>query len=254
MNIVIVEDELPAAEQMRRFVASYRLPLLVTGVYSTCAEILQYLDGNDQVDLVFCDIELRDGNALQALQKIELKSVIVFTTAYDRFWSESMQHNGIDYLLKPLTEIKVHAALDKVATLKRILTKDNELLLQLSTLLQQNKPGFEYKKRFPVRVNNEVFIIDVGEVQFFRIAAGTIFAYLAGNKKYPIVEETLSALETQLDPALFFRINRSDILHIHSIRSIKIREGGDYTVLLKDNTDQLVVSSSRIVQMKEWLK
>jgi DNA-binding LytR/AlgR family response regulator len=253
INIVIVEDELPAAEQMRRFVEAYKQPVTITGMYTTCAEMIKQLDGNEIADVIFCDIELRDGNALQALQQIDLKAVIIFTTAYDGFWSESLRHNGIDYLLKPMTQEKVHAALDKVATLKKLFTRDNALLSQLAGMLQQNKSAAAYKKRFPVKLNNEVFIVDVEEIQFFRISSGVIFAHISEKKKYPIPEETLDALGEQLDPAVFFRVNRSDIVNINFIKSIRIQDGNDYSILLKDG-GKLVVSNSRLKQLKDWLK
>ena len=251
MNVVIVEDELPAAEQMRLFISSYQQPVVIMGIYRTCAEIIKHLDGNESVDLVFCDIELRDGNALTALQEIDLKAIIVFTTAYDQFWNESLRHNGIDYLLKPITAQKVYAALDKVLTLKRIFTKDNLLLKQLSGFLQQ-KNDVVYKKRFPVKIANELFIVDISDIIFFRIINGVIFAVLSEKKKYPLAEETLSALERELDPLQFFRVNRSDIVNINFIRSIRIDEGSEYSVHLKDHEGKLVVSQSRIAQLKEW--
>ncbi|MBP7557146.1 MAG: response regulator transcription factor [Chitinophagaceae bacterium] len=251
MNIVIVEDELPAADQMRSFINRYRVPVTICGMYSTCAEIIRHLDGNDGIDVVFCDIKLSDGNALSALQQTDLKTVIIFTTAYDHFWNDSLKHNGIDYLLKPITAQKVHEALDKVVTLKRIFTKDNLLLRQLSGMLQQ-RPDNSYRKRFPVRVAGELFIIDVAEVIFFRICSGVIFAVPGKKKKYPLMEETLAALEEQLDPKQFFRVNRSDIVNINFIRSIRITEGSEYTIFLKNVEDQLTVSQSRITQLKEW--
>jgi len=251
MNIVIVEDELPASIQMRDFISSYREPVTITGMYSTCAEIVQHLNRNDSIDVVFCDIELRDGNALVALQQIDLETVIVFTTAYDQFWSESLQHNGIDYLLKPVTVEKVHAALDKIVTLKHIFTKNNLLLKQLSGMLQQ-KSDMSYRKRLPVRVASELFVIDVADIMFFRITNGVIFAILNEKKKYPLTEETLSALEDQLDPQQFFRVNRSDIVNIRYIKSIRIDDGNDYTVLLKNSEEKLVMSQSRIAQFKTW--
>lgn len=251
MNVVIIEDELPAAEQIRNFVSRYQAPVRISGMYSTCAEIIQHLDGNDLIDVVFCDIELRDGNALSALRQTDLQTVIIFTTAYDHFWNESMQHNGIAYLLKPLTAQKVHDALDKVMTLKRIFTKDNLLLRQLSGMLRQ-KPDTPFRKRFPVRVAGELFVIDVADVIFFRIIHGVIFAVAGEKKKFPLMEETLSALEEKLDPQQFFRINRSDIININFIQSIRIAEGSDYTIVLKNMEDQLTVSQSRVTPLKEW--
>ena len=253
MNVVIVEDELPALEQMCRFVSCFNEQVQIVGKYNTCKEIIEHLDGNDSIDVVFCDIELRDGNALTALRQTNLKTVIVFTTAYDEFWNESLQLNGIDYLLKPISAQKVHQALEKVTTLKRIFTKDNLLLERLTYLLEQ-KSIIEYKKRFQVRVGGDLFIIDTSDITLFRIINGVIFIMLDEKKKYPIMEETLSALEEQLDPALFFRINRSDIVNIKSILSIRVNEGNDYTVLLKNINEKLVVSQSRVAALKEWFK
>lgn len=251
MNVVIVEDELPAAEQMFDFINAYHAPVTIMGKYSTCEEIKRYLDKNDHIDVVFCDIELRDGNVLNALRQINLKTVIIFTTAYDQFWNQSLQHNGIDYLLKPITLQKVHQALDKVMTLKRIFTKDSLLLKELSGLIQQ-KFDHPYKERFPVRVASELFIIHVDDVIFFRIVNGVIFAIPGDKKKYPLMEETLSALEEQLDPRHFFRVNRSDIVNIKHIKSIRIEEGSEYTILLKDSDEKITVSQSKVTQLKEW--
>jgi len=251
MNVVIVEDEIPAAEQMRYFISSYKEPISIKGIYSTCVEIVKHLNRNESVDLVFCDIELRDGNVLTALQQIELRTVIVFTTAYEQFWTESLRHNGIDYLLKPITIEKIHAALDKALTLKRIFTKDSLLLKQLSDLLQR-KPEVHFKKRLPVKIGNELFVIDTADVVFFRIINGVIFAVSGEKKMYPLMEETLTALEEQLDAQLFFRVNRSDIVNIRFIKSIRVEEGGDHIVLLKNNEEELMVSQSRTPQLKIW--
>lgn len=253
MNIVIVEDELPALDQMSRFVSGYQDQVNIIGKFSTCEEIIKYLDGNNSIDVVFCDIELRDGNALTALRKTNLKTVIVFTTAYDQFWSESLRLNGIDYLLKPITLQKVHQALDKVKTLNRIFTRDNLLLERLTKFIQQ-KEDKEYKKRFKLRVAGEYFIVNTMDIIFFRIINGVIYVMLGDNRKYPLLEETLLALEEKLDPALFFRINRSDIININFIISIRFSHGNDYSIMLKNIEEKLIVSQSRILALKEWFK
>ncbi len=251
MNVVIIEDELPAAEQIRRYLNSYKQPINIIGIYSSCEEIIRNLNAKSEIDVVFCDIELRDGNAFIALQKIDLKAVIIFTTAYDHFWKDSLQYNGIDYLLKPITSEKVHSALNKVINIKRILTKDNILLQQLSNLIQRNENA-SYKKRFPAKFAGELYIIDVKDVILFRIMNGIIYAISSEKKKYPIMEETLSALEDQLDPKEFLRVNRSDIININYIQSIRIKEGSDYSISLNNIEEKIVVSQSRINQLKEW--
>ncbi|MEJ7672534.1 MAG: LytTR family DNA-binding domain-containing protein [Chitinophagaceae bacterium] len=114
-------------------------------------------------------------------------------------------------------------------------------------------PNAFYKKRFPVRVNNEVFVLETDSIILFRIIEGVIFALLEKGKKLPLVEETLNELETKLNPEFFFRINRSEIINARYIESIKIQEGNDYIIQLKEFGEKLSVSSSRINKLKNWL-
>jgi DNA-binding LytR/AlgR family response regulator len=252
MKIVIVEDEKIAAEQLKLFIQSYAPSLEVVQIIDSCKGFRKWLQKKEEVDLIFCDIELTDGNVLATLKKTELNAAIIFTTAYDNFWREALKFNGIDYILKPMTLEKVHEALNKIETIKRIFNKDKTILSKLTSMLNRHSAGF-YKKRFPVRINNDVFVLESDSIIFFRIIEGIIMAYTAKGKKYPMEKETLNNLETQLNPELFFRINRSEIINAQYIESIKIYDSNEYMVLLKESEEKLSVSNSRISNLKEWL-
>jgi DNA-binding LytR/AlgR family response regulator len=251
MKIIIVEDELFAAQQLQQFTESYNNDVEVVRILNSCNGFKKWVESNEDADLIFCDIELNDGNVLNTLQKMDLNYAIIFTTAYDNFWDKALKLNGIDYLLKPLTKEKVHAALDKAESIKKIFTKDKTVLSALASMIsQQNR---FYKKRFPVKLNNEVFVLNAESITFFRIIEGVIFAFTAKDKKYPLVEETLNDLEVKLHPEAFFRINRSEIINGDHIDSIRIQEGKDYVINIKGSDQTLSVSNSRVAALKEWL-
>ncbi len=179
-----------------------------------------------------------------------MNAAVIFTTAYDNFWSEALKLNGIDYLLKPLTVEKVHAALDKIETIKKLFSKDKNILSRIEKLVGQ-QTNF-YKKRFPVRINNQVFVLEINSIVFFRIVEGVIFAFTDQKKKYPMLEETLNNLEPKLNPEYFFRINRSEIINAQFIDSIHIQSGNEY-IVMKGIQGNLTISSSKIPILKNWL-
>lgn len=187
MKVLIVEDEKVAAQQLRNYIRNVDESIEIVEVIGSCKDLRKWTNQKKDVDLVFCDIELRDGNVLKTLKEIELNAAIIFITAYDNFWSQALKLNGIDYILKPLTQEKIKVALEKAETIKRIFSKDKLLLTKLTSLLGQQQTSF-YKKRFPVRLNNDVFVLEAESILFFRIVEGVIFAYIGKDKKYPLVE------------------------------------------------------------------
>lgn len=252
MKILIVEDENVAAQQLKEFIEMYDPSIEVLPPINSCKGLKAWAGNLEEVDLIFCDIELSDGNILSSLSRIKLPSPVIFTTAYDDFWSEALKFNGIDYLLKPLSEGKVHQALSKLEALKRAFAKDKDLLAKLSSVLGAAQPK-QYKQRFPVRINNDVFILETGTVVFFRIIGGVIFAFTESKKKFPLETETLNELEAKLNPEMFFRVNRSEVVNAQFIDSIHINSGNEYVVNLKATDEKLSVSNSRVNSLKDWL-
>jgi DNA-binding LytR/AlgR family response regulator len=252
MKVLIIEDEHLAAQQLKDFVENHDETVIV-GMVNSCTGLRRWVQEGGKADLVFCDIELSDGNVLPVLKELRLDAAIIFTTAYDNFWSEALKLNGIEYLLKPITREKVAAALTKASTIKKVFARDDSLLSRLESMVKSKGTTF-YKKRFPVRINNELFVVEADAVAFFRIMEGVIMAFTDNGKKYPLTEETLNDLEAKLDPELFYRINRSEIIHAQFIHSIKIGEGNEYCILVKGIDQKLSVSNSRLAQFKEWLE
>ena len=250
MRVLIVEDEKMAALQLVQFIHAFDKAIEILPVVDSCKKFRKWVQKNEAVDLIFCDIELSDGNILSTLRDTVFHSAVIFTTAYDNFWSEALKINGIDYLLKPITAEKIKAALSKAEVIKQVFSKDKNILARLSDLMEKQLPS--YKKRFPVRINNDVYILEAESIIFFRIIEGVIIANTVKEKKYPMDTGTLNELEDQLNPELFFRINRSEIINANYIGSIRIQDG-EYFVHLRESAERLSVSNSRVGRLKEWL-
>jgi DNA-binding LytR/AlgR family response regulator len=255
MNTLIVEDEDITALQLKQFLLSQDVvEISILGIVQTIKDLKDWLDKKEQAEIIFCDIELRDGNVLNFLKTIVLPCPIIFITAYDQYWYTALQNNGIEYLLKPITKEKVFQVLHKVNTLKKIFSiQENNILNKVFNILETSKIR-SYKRRFIVRLNNEVYILDTEEVTHFKILKGVIFAFTNSNKKLPIAETTLNELEEALDPESFFRINRSEIVQLKYIKSINVNEGDEFIIRLIDSSNKLSVSNTRVTEFKKWIR
>ena len=99
MTAVIIEDEIPGAKRLEKLLLKKDFVVLI--ILTSVSSALHWFENNSHPDLVFMDIKLRDGNCFRILDKIQIQSKIVFTTAYDEFALKAFNYNAIDYLLKP---------------------------------------------------------------------------------------------------------------------------------------------------------
>ncbi|MFT7350912.1 MAG: two-component system response regulator LytT, partial [Flavobacterium sp.] len=111
MNILIIEDEKPAARLLSRKIEKLGFP--VYKMLHSVSESIAWFQENKHPDLIFLDIQLSDGLSFEIFEKIEIKSVIIFTTAYDEYALRAFKLNSIDYLLKPIDEEELEVAISK---------------------------------------------------------------------------------------------------------------------------------------------
>ena len=111
MKIIIIEDEKPAARRLGRMLAE--LNFEVQQMLHSVEESIEWFQNNEHPDLIFLDIQLSDGLSFEIFEEVEVKSAIIFTTAYDEYALKAFKLNSIDYLLKPLDEDELKIAVDK---------------------------------------------------------------------------------------------------------------------------------------------
>lgn len=114
MTVIIIEDEKPAARRLERMLN--KIGIEISTMLHSVEESLNWFQSNKHPDLIFLDIQLSDGLSFEIFEVIDVKSAIIFTTAYDEYALRAFKLNSIDYLLKPIDDIDLQKAVDKFNT------------------------------------------------------------------------------------------------------------------------------------------
>lgn len=244
MTTVIIEDEIPGAKRLEKLLINkgYIVLTILTSVVSA----LKWFEENNHPDLVFMDIKLRDGNCFRILDKIEIKSKIVFTTAYDEFALKAFNYNAIDYLLKPIDENKLDKMISKYTTFQTSFQNDLNW-----AVLEENLEN-KYKTSFLVSTGNNIKKIETEEVVCCFSDSNATFILTNENRQFAI-NSSLDNLDIQLRPETFFRINRKFIVNKKYITGLK--SNGQTEVIISDVKDfEFIVSRSKVKFFLDWYK
>ena len=258
MRLLILEDEAPAAAQVRQFAARYGLPTHDVHEARSLEKARRWLAEHPLPDLIFSDIELLDGNVFDLYQQVPVACPIIFLTAYDDFYPAAFQASGIGYLLKPFSYEQFAAAVAKYEALQASLAPaaalPPALLAQLGAALRQPAAApAGYRQRLPVRLpTNGFYLLPVAEVAYLQAEAGVVFAHDQQGSRHPLTG-TLGEWEQQLDPAAFFRLNRSELLHLPAVERAEPYFNNRLAVRLRGGA-VLVSSSAHTPALRRWLE
>ncbi|AYA35960.1 DNA-binding response regulator [Hymenobacter oligotrophus] len=253
MTILIIEDELLTAQQIQQFIADYGLSAEVHTVRSI-ARARAWLQQHPMPELVFSDVELLDGNVFTLYQQVAVTCPIIFITAYDQFLLQAFQVNGIGYLLKPFDFGQFRAALDKYHALRPapaappVLT--HELVLELRQALQHTAKSF--RQRFSVRLRNTLYVLPVEEVAYLQADEGVVLAYDQQGARHALTG-TLSEIADELDPRLFFRLNRSELVNIRYVERAEPYFNHRLAVRIRNSSTVLAASAALTPALRKWL-
>ena len=251
MTTIIIEDEKPAARLLQRKLG--KLNIEVGVMLHSVEESIEWFSKNEHPDLIFLDIQLSDGLSFEIFEKIEIKSAIIFTTAYDEYALKAFKLNSIDYLLKPIDEDDLEVAVLKFKD--RLPKLDTSLKLDFEQIKKMLQNPFEkqFKKRFTVRIGQHLKVISVDEIEcFFSENKGT-YIHTFDNRNY-LIETTLEVLEQELDPQNFFRVSRKFIIPLKAIKEILVYSNTRLKVILPSySTDEVVVSREKVSDFKNWI-
>lgn len=128
MKVVIVEDEIIAAQTLQRLIMEIRSDFQIETILQTVEDCIEWFSSNSAPDLVFMDIHLADGSSFSIFDKVDIDSPIIFTTAYNEYALEAFEVNGIDYLLKPINKARLTKAIMKFGNIS--FRKDNLQLIE----------------------------------------------------------------------------------------------------------------------------
>ncbi len=254
-NIVIIEDEVPARKKLKRFIEQACGEYQILAELDTITAVASFFEKEQDIDVVFSDIELRDGNVFEIYTKLSLNCPIIFTTAYNAFFMDAFDANGIAYLLKPYSFDKFSSAWHKYLRLQETKSLDyNALLTKLGSLVNSEEKKQEiYKEQFVIRAQKAIYFLKTIDIVFFQADNGVVFAFDKENKKHMMSQVTLKEIEADLDPHFFFRINRSEVLHKNYIEKLERYSKNSIAIYINDNQRKLITSQSKTSDFNTWI-
>ncbi len=251
MEVLIIEDEKPAARRMVRLLSD--LDVVVSTMLHSVEDSIKWFSAHAHPDLIFLDIQLSDGLCFEIFEAVEVKSAIIFTTAYDEYALQAFKLNSIDYLLKPIDEAELKKAVDKYRSVYKL---NSKIALDFNDIkkLLVNPLEREYKKRFTTRVGQHIKIINSDEIECFYSENKGTYAATTDGRNY-LMETTLENLEGELEPEVFFRVSRKFYLNVNHIKDIISYTNSRLKIKLnRFNQQEIIVSRERVRDFKLWLE
>jgi len=253
MDILIIEDEKPAADKLTMLLHSILPEVNIVATLQSIKQSVNWLKENaGGFDLLFLDIQLADGQSFEIFKQVRIDKPIIFTTAYNEYAVEAFKVNSIDYLLKPVTKERLQESLDKLDTLRENLPSktDTGQMLALQKVLANLQK--QYKSRFMVKVGEHIKSVSIEKIAYFFAEGRTLFLFTLKGRKF-IVDYTLEELENLLNPEMFFRVNRSFVMNIHAITDVVVFSNSRLKVITEiASPKEIIVSREKVAAFKDW--
>ena len=250
MNIIIIEDEKPAARLLQRKVE--KLGFSINQLLHSVEEAVLWFKSNTHPDLIFLDIQLSDGLSFEIFEQVKINSAVIFTTAYDEYALRAFKLNSIDYLLKPIDEDDLEIAINKYK-LQNVKPEIQQFDFEQIKKMLINPAEKSFKTRFTVKIGQHLKVITTDEVEcFYSENKGTYIRTLDGRDY--LIDAILEAVENELNPKDFFRISRKFIVPLKAIKEIQIHSNSRLKVILPTyKDDEVIVSREKVQEFKTWL-
>lgn len=249
MKVLIIEDEKPAARRLQRMLTELKIE--THAMLHSVEESVNWFTKNEHPDLIFLDIQLSDGLSFEIFEEVDVKSAIIFTTAYDEYALKAFKLNSVDYLLKP---IDIDELEDAVSQFKQMQNAQGLTSMNIDTIKALFKSeGNTFKKRFTVKIGQHLKMISTHQISCLYSENKATNIHTIDNRSY-LIEESLDQLENLLDPEYFFRASRKFFVNINAIKDIISYTNSRLKVIVEGYKDgEIIVSRERVKDFKNWL-
>jgi len=254
MNILIIEDEPFAQQELIRLIHEIDTEINVLNCIDSVEESVAYLNEKEQPDLIFMDIQLSDGLSFEIFNKADVKPPVIFTTAYDEYAVKAFKLNSIDYLLKPIDEQELLNAIEKFKkwTAKNVNEETFLSKHQLQEVLGLFKPS--YKSRLVVKLGDKIKHIEAANIAYFYSEDKVSFLITTKGERF-IINHSLEHIENMMNPDDFYRLNRKYIVNINAIDSIDKHFNSRLIIGLKPEVeDEVLISRTKVTHFLNWLE
>lgn len=231
---IIIDDERLAREEVKRALSNFK-EFEVIGEASYVDEAVTLIEAL-KPDLIFLDIHMPEKSGFDLLEELTKVPQVVFTTAYNQYAVKAFELNALDYLVKPLREERFAKTIEKV---KQELIGNTEVA---SVVLPMNQKIF-------IREGEKCHFIPLTDIHFIESLEN--YARLHFGQEKAMIKRSLNLLAEKLDPKIFFRVNRSQIINLHYIKEIHPYFNNKLKIILTTG-EKVEVSSRQSVKFKNW--
>jgi len=254
MKAIIIEDEEIIANVLLNKIQKVATDVNVVTILPSLKTARKWLGENAEPDIMFMDVQLSDGVSFDIFNDFSLKCPVIFTTAYDEYAIRAFRVNGIDYLLKPVKDTELTAAIDKCRKLADSKETPPADIQSLIRSLANPSSASKYKEKFIINIRNQWMPVNTKDIACFSKEMLN-YIYLFNGEKYMIDYVTLEEVEELLDPKQFYRANRQFIINIDAIQTVKPVENSKLIVRLKEPNHKLDIDMSRLKspEFKKWM-
>jgi two-component system LytT family response regulator len=249
IRVLLVDDEPLAREMIREMLEDDR-DVEIIGECVNGAEAVAAI-GELTPDLLFLDVQMPEASGFEVLETLKNGDMphVIFVTAYDQYAVRAFEVHALDYLLKPFDRERFEASWQR-AKEQILKDKNGRRDERILTLLEELKAGSKYLERLVIKSGGRVFFLEACDIDWIE-AEGNYVSVHSGKKSH-LLRETISSLETQLDPKKFRRIHRSAIVQLDKIKELQPWFHGEYRIILHSGA-QLMLSRNYRENLQEAL-
>jgi two-component system LytT family response regulator len=236
LNAIIIDDERLARRELRSLLADFD-EITVSGEAEDLAGAIELIE-RDRPEVVFLDIQLRNENGFDLLEKVEQNFKLIFVTAFDEFAIRAFEINALDYLLKPVNPERLATAIKRL--------DDNDEKIENQNELRQ----LEIDDRLLMEVNERSLFLQVADISHICASGDYTEIYMTNGQK-SLVEKPLREWEERLPEKHFTRIHRSTMINLNKIEKIETLFNRTMEVQLTNSLQTFSVSRRFAAKLKE---
>src|ERR1044072_3257720 len=250
IRVLLVDDE-PLARDMLREMLQGDPQVEIVGESCNGREALAAIKA-EAPDLIFLDVQMPEVGGFEVLASLkgEKAPYVIFVTAYDQYAVRAFEVQALDYLLKPFDQERFDVSWQRAKAQLRRDRNGGGMDERILALLEELKAGNKYLEPLVIKAAGRIYFLETGDIDWIE-AEGNYVSVHSGKKSH-LLRETISSLESQLDPKKFVRIHRSSIVRLDYIQELQPWFHGEYRVILHDGT-QLTLSRNHRDKLQEAL-
>lgn len=254
MKVLIVEDEPLAVSRLEKMLLEIEPNIEVVDRLESTQEVIEFISSSSEnIDLIFMDIHLSDGNSFEIFDLVEVDIPIIFTTAFNQYALEAFKQNSIDYLLKPIKQEQLSNAIDKF---KKFFIKENDWTDHYKKVAALLNPSNKNKarQRFMVYAGNKIKSVKTEDIAYCYAESKAVFLATLQGQTYTL-NYTMEKLEELLPSDSFHRVNRKTIVAFNAVQEVVPYSKSKLKLnLLPTAPFEVFVPLERMGKFKKWLE